>query len=1123
MPTFAEEVLVMITGKDQLSPVFNNARKNLTQLGQGGVSDINALGESFNKFGSNLTSINQGLTSMLSMLGFGTVLTESLENAGMRQTNKVYLGLKRGTEEAQRLYDKIQATVVALPGDDKFMTNILSMITATDKSIGETEIGDIGKVIANYTAAAKAKGQDAYETEKEIRNYILAGETRNLTNSVLANEIDLLKNKNTTMERVNALQKAMKKTGYDQLATIPTYVNMMEQLKGRLEKGFADLGDIFLPIVQGVVNLYNIIDDLTNSKLTVFILGTIGAFSLLTSIVTGTGFAIKLLIGTIGSSINIFINLINVINGVKSAGGVFKYLDSLIGGMAHALVTDQIIAETSARLGLSEVALNEIAIRNGITVSEIEGCEIEAVELDLKYAQILATTGLTEEKLNELLAIEGNTIATIYETYAIEEQITAKESYSIWSVITQSLEKSEIASRIANIGTKVTDTIVTWLSTKSKIVAATVNTYLTGTIMGVNTALIVGTATLILIPVAILAIVYAIYRLGESFGVWEWLSNTISRLWEAFANSKPIQSLIKYFQNFIFTLQTFFGSIFTIIGAVFGDMVGEGGDAVGVLINIFGTVGDVLMVIWDAFRVIWDILSLIIMITNPWLAIIMLIANHLNEIGQIIWWVMGQWNKFVDSAEYSAMVDAFKEVQSAFGEIWDEISQVFIELKSAFGDVWVAIFGESSSVIGENSNFILDCLKLIAGFITTVVVPIIKGVAFVIKLVVTPIILVIRFISLLVNAIALVIEILNPFNDSWNALDNIIGIVGNAFNWLGSIINDISNFVNLIVNEFTNIPNRIGNAILDILGPFGWLVEGVLNVLGIHSPGYIQEAVVNEFLGIPSRILGGIGNVVSAVGSFASAIWSGFDSVFGTDVSGTVDEFTDKVSNGFLRLANGDVSGGFGDIANGLWTPFDDFFGTDIGGQVDGFINRLSSSFKKLGEGDIIGAVKDFGDNFLNTLNGIFGTDVSGMVEGFFGQIHSNFDKLMSGDILGALKGTGNWFNDSIKRFTGIDLGQVFNDFHMGGLTGVLGFDHSALNNLLQQQGLTQNPQNFNTQQNLAQTYNHQSNTHSTIVNNNFGENSVPIDARNMTQDEAQKMFIGAFGFNKVKGVGGFL
>ena len=245
MPTFAEEVLVMITGKDQLSPVFNNARKNLTQLGQGGVSDINALGESFNKFGSNLTSINQGLTSMLSMLGFGTVLTESLENAGMRQTNKVYLGLKRGTEEAQRLYDKIQATVVALPGDDKFMTNILSMITATDKSIGETEIGDIGKVIANYTAAAKAKGQDAYETEKEIRNYILAGETRNLTNSVLANEIDLLKNKNTTMERVNALQKAMKKTGYDQLATIPTYVNMMEQLKGRLEKGFADLGDIF--------------------------------------------------------------------------------------------------------------------------------------------------------------------------------------------------------------------------------------------------------------------------------------------------------------------------------------------------------------------------------------------------------------------------------------------------------------------------------------------------------------------------------------------------------------------------------------------------------------------------------------------------------------------------------------------------------------------------------------------------------------------------------------------------------------------------------------------------------------------------------------------------------------
>ena len=315
----------------------------------------------------------------------------------------------------------------------------------------------------------------------------------------------------------------------------------------------------------------------------------------------------------------------------------------------------------------------------------------------------------------------------------------------------------------------------------------------------------------------------------------------------------------------------------------------------------------------------------------------------------------------------------------------------------------------------------------------------------------------------------------------------------------------------------TGLPNEV----------FGGLVDGVLNILGIHSPGYIQEAVVGEFLGIPSRILGGIGNVWSAVGSFASAIWGGFDSIFGTDISSTVDKFTSDMSELFHRLADGDVLGGLGEFADAMWTPFDDLFGTDIGTQVDGFINRLSSSFKELSDGDIIGAVKDFGDNFLSTLDNIFGQDISGMVGGFFNQINDNWNKLSQGDLLGALKGTDDWINDSIKRFTGVDLNSLFNN-------GILGekFNNADLEEQLkvyndpssyQKVGLMQNPQNLITGQTLTQNYNTATNHSPTIVNNNFGEGSVQADARNMSAKDVQTLFTGAFGYNKARGTQGIL
>ena len=327
-----------------------------------------------------------------------------------------------------------------------------------------------------------------------------------------------------------------------------------------------------------------------------------------------------------------------------------------------------------------------------------------------------------------------------------------------------------------------------------------------------------------------------------------------------------------------------------------------------------------------------------------------------------------------------------------------------------------------------------------------------------------------------------------------------------------------------IVGEFTSIPNRIIGAVVGIPQQvFGGLVDGVLSILGISSPGFIQEAVVGEFLGIPSRILGGIGNLVGAVGSFATAIWSGFDNIFGTDISSTVDEMTSQISEAFYKLSDGDVLGGIGEFADAMWTPFDDLFGTDIGLQVDGFINRLSSSFQKLSNGDIIGAVKDFGDNLLGTLDNIFGQDISGMVNGFFDQINSTVNKVMNGDIVGAFSDIGNYIDESIGRFTGVDIQSFEQASHEQLVSAVSLWNDPTRWSELADTGAMKNPQNLVTGQTLTQTYNNATNHSPTIVNNNFGEGSVQADARNMSAKDVQTLFTGAFGYNKARGTQGVL
>jgi hypothetical protein len=155
--------------------------------------------------------------------------------------------MNKSKEAVEEYYHSIQQLVISLPANDNFLNNLLVKISSMDQSITIPEVEDIGNVVSDYYMLARAKGQTNFETEREIRNYLLTGSTLALQNSVISSQIKTLKNINNITDRAIALHKAMQAVGMDGIAQYDSYSNVIEMFRGRFQKAFADLGT---PIMQ---------------------------------------------------------------------------------------------------------------------------------------------------------------------------------------------------------------------------------------------------------------------------------------------------------------------------------------------------------------------------------------------------------------------------------------------------------------------------------------------------------------------------------------------------------------------------------------------------------------------------------------------------------------------------------------------------------------------------------------------------------------------------------------------------------------------------------------------------------------------------------------------------------
>lgn len=192
----------------------------------------------------------------------GQQLNVALEAAGKQETNKTFLEMSVGADTAAEKMEEINKVVQKLPGDDTAMQGLLSSAVAKDAKLTADELKNMGTSAADYFAAMSYYGKSASESQQDMTNYLLAGNTAELERSpILQAHIDKLKEATTVQERSQALAEALGEEGWANMSQQDTFNNKLETFNGMLERGQYNLGGMFQEGAKGLMDFALKLDD----------------------------------------------------------------------------------------------------------------------------------------------------------------------------------------------------------------------------------------------------------------------------------------------------------------------------------------------------------------------------------------------------------------------------------------------------------------------------------------------------------------------------------------------------------------------------------------------------------------------------------------------------------------------------------------------------------------------------------------------------------------------------------------------------------------------------------------------------------------------------------------------
>ena len=212
------------------------------------VNNISAM-EAVDQIGQGFDRLKQGASEV------GAAMGEVLESAGRMEQTETFLSMNLGADQAKKKLQEIRSVTDQLPGDDVTLQNLLSQAALKDANMTTEAFTQMGSAAADYMAAMQNFGKTSTETQQDLMNYILAGNTAEIERSpILQAHVDKLKEGTTVQERAKLLQEALTAEGWNGIASQDIYNNKLQQFNDMIERGKMNLGGMFLEGSSGAMD-----------------------------------------------------------------------------------------------------------------------------------------------------------------------------------------------------------------------------------------------------------------------------------------------------------------------------------------------------------------------------------------------------------------------------------------------------------------------------------------------------------------------------------------------------------------------------------------------------------------------------------------------------------------------------------------------------------------------------------------------------------------------------------------------------------------------------------------------------------------------------------------------------
>lgn len=387
---------------------------------------------------------------------------------------------------------------------------------------------------------------------------------------------------------------------------------------------------------------------------------------------------------------------------------------------------------------------------------------------------------------------------------------------------------------------------------------------LTGKINLVSAATAVWNAILamnpiILVVIALIALVAAIYEVGKAFGWWSNVQEMldaiwagIQRVWDAFINHPDVQAVLQSIGAAWNWICEVVGQVWQAISEFFN--IGSGGE--------FDVVAAAIDVVTFAFEYLTMPLHTIIELIQflyPYFEqffnnVLVPLGEFLMSVFAPIWDVIVQVLTIVWSTMTGiiGVFDQFKtgqiDLPALLLGIWGLLSQMWIQIMMVIANAILSFAGQVwNYAVRAGTNFLNGVINYISQL---------PG----------------RVWDFLVQTTEKIISAGSQWVDSARQ---------KAGEMVNGAVSNVQQLPGKIYEEFLKVPDRIREAIPQAIAAalqFGKdIIDGVLNAMGIHSPGIAQNSIAEEFKGVVTKIK----DTIKPAGEYAKQVGAAIVEKFG--------------------------------------------------------------------------------------------------------------------------------------------------------------------------------------------------------------------------------------------------